>query len=61
LAKSSPPPWRRDHLRRGAYGLHLASVLARCGFAQVAKLTDPDEGPVWRWELRLDDHAGQHA
>ena len=37
------------------------SVLARCGFARVAQLTDPDEGPVWRWELRLDDHAGQRA
>ena len=31
------------------------SVLARCGFARAAELTDPDEGPVWRWELRLDD------
>ncbi len=37
------------------------SVLARCGFARVAELTDPDEGPVWRWELRLDDNAGQRA
>jgi RimJ/RimL family protein N-acetyltransferase len=35
------------------------SVLAKCGFARVAELTDPDEGPVWRWELRLDDVAGQ--
>ena len=32
-----------------------ASVLARCGFAKVAELIDPDEGPVWRWELHLDE------
>ena len=31
------------------------SVLARCGFAQVAELIDPDEGPVWRWEHHLED------
>lgn len=35
------------------------SVLARCGFTRVAELTDPDEGPVWRRELRLDDNARQ--
>ena len=34
------------------------SVLVRCGFAKVAELTDPDEGPVWRWELHLESHAG---
>jgi [ribosomal protein S5]-alanine N-acetyltransferase len=34
------------------------SVVARCGFAKVAELIDPDKGPVWRWELRLEDHAG---
>lgn len=28
-------------------------VLARCGFRRTAELTDPDEGPVWRWELDL--------
>ena len=28
-------------------------VLERCGFNRTAELTDPDEGPVWRWELRL--------
>ena len=62
----------RDRVRRArAAGLHMAfahtlaaesasaSVLARCGFARVAELTDPDEGPVWRWELRLDENAGQ--
>jgi RimJ/RimL family protein N-acetyltransferase len=37
------------------------TVLARCGFARVAELTDPEEGPVWRWELRLDRHAGPRA
>jgi len=33
------------------------SVLARCGFVQVSELIDPDEGPVWHWELHLEDHA----
>lgn len=28
------------------------SVLARCGFLKVDELADPDDGPVWRWELR---------
>lgn len=28
-------------------------VLARCGFTRTAELDDPDEGRVWRWELRL--------
>lgn len=32
------------------------SVLARSGFVQVSELIDPDEGPVWRWELHLEDH-----
>lgn len=27
------------------------SVLRRCGFSKVAELDDPDDGPVWRWEL----------
>lgn len=30
------------------------SVLRRCGFRKVADLVDPDEGPVWRWELDLE-------
>jgi RimJ/RimL family protein N-acetyltransferase len=34
------------------------SELARYGFAKVAELIDPDEGPVWRWELRPERHAG---
>lgn len=25
-------------------------VLERCGFARVAQVEDPDDGPVWRWE-----------
>jgi hypothetical protein len=28
-------------------------VLTRCGFTRTAELTDPDEGRVWRWELRI--------
>ena len=28
-------------------------VLTRCGFTKTAELDDPDEGRVWRWELRL--------
>ncbi|HEV2068935.1 MAG TPA: hypothetical protein VGR26_03985 [Acidimicrobiales bacterium] len=31
------------------------SVLVRCGFANVAEVLDPDDGPVWRWELSLPD------
>lgn len=29
------------------------SVLRRCGFMDVGELIDPDDGAVWRWELRL--------
>ncbi len=29
------------------------SVLARCGFTKVDELVDPDDGPVWRWKIRL--------
>jgi RimJ/RimL family protein N-acetyltransferase len=29
-------------------------VLERCEFAFAGEITDPDEGPVWRWELALD-------
>lgn len=31
------------------------SVLLRCGFAHVADLVDPNDGPIWRWELSLPD------
>jgi tRNA-Thr(GGU) m(6)t(6)A37 methyltransferase TsaA len=29
------------------------TVLARCGFAKVGEAVDPDDGPVWRWEVSL--------
>lgn len=29
------------------------AVLSRCGFTRAAELDDPDEGPVWRWEIQL--------
>ena len=29
------------------------SVLERNGFSMVEVIEDPDEGPVWRWELHL--------
>jgi RimJ/RimL family protein N-acetyltransferase len=29
-------------------------VLTRCGFTRTAELADPDEGQVWRWELRIE-------
>jgi RimJ/RimL family protein N-acetyltransferase len=34
---------------------HNAStkVLTRCGFDHVGDAVDPDEGPVWRWDLAL--------
>lgn len=71
-AGASPPPSCVELVRRARVaGLHMVvahtlaaesastSVLARCGFARVAELTDPDEGPVWRLELRLDENAAQ--
>jgi ribosomal-protein-alanine N-acetyltransferase len=35
-------------------------VLEKCGFRHTGSVVDPDDGPVWRWELRrvsqlLDD------
>ena len=30
------------------------AVLTRCGFARVGDVVDPDDGPLWRWELSLD-------
>lgn len=30
-----------------------AKVLQRCGFTRTAELIDPDDGPVWRWELQI--------
>ena len=29
------------------------AVLRRCGFTRAAQVEDPEEGPVWRWELPL--------
>jgi [ribosomal protein S5]-alanine N-acetyltransferase len=29
------------------------SVLRKSGFERTDELVDPDEGPIWRWELRL--------
>lgn len=29
------------------------AVLRKCGFSKVIDLVDPEDGPVWRWELRL--------
>jgi RimJ/RimL family protein N-acetyltransferase len=26
-------------------------VLTKCGFRKTAEVVDPDDGPVWRWEL----------
>lgn len=31
-----------------------AQVLTKCGFRRVGEFTDPDDGPVWRWEKRID-------
>jgi ribosomal-protein-alanine N-acetyltransferase len=29
------------------------AILERLGFVRVGEVVDPDEGPVWRWELEL--------
>lgn len=47
---------RADGLRKAiAHTLPVASastaVLRRCGFTMKATVDDPDEGPVWKWEL----------
>ncbi len=31
------------------------SVLARCGFHRVSEVVDPDDGPLWRWEMALGE------
>jgi RimJ/RimL family protein N-acetyltransferase len=28
------------------------SVLQKCGFEKVEELNDPDEGSIWKWELK---------
>lgn len=38
------------------------AVLAKAGFAKVADVDDPDDGPIWRWERSLQarrDQVGQ--
>ena len=30
------------------------SVLTKLGFVQTVEILDPDDGPIWRWELALD-------
>jgi RimJ/RimL family protein N-acetyltransferase len=31
-----------------------ARVLARCGFERAGEVVDPDDGLVWRWEMRRE-------
>ncbi len=31
---------------------HSVSVLRKCGFKYVAEISDPEDGLIWRWELR---------
>src|SRR5687767_3376140 len=28
-------------------------VLVKCGFQPVGQVVDPEDGPVWRWEIRI--------
>lgn len=35
-------------------------ILERCGWSKVADLTDPDDGPLWRWELDRESHEKKH-
>ena len=32
-------------------------VLRKCGFVHIGDVVDPEDGPVWRWELRAQ-HIG---
>ena len=34
-------------------------ILAHCGMVKVADLIDPDEGPVWRWEIDRETYERQ--
>jgi RimJ/RimL family protein N-acetyltransferase len=49
----------RQGVRR-VYGLTLAEmsastrVLQKVGFSLAGESTDPDDGPVWRWEIEVD-------
>ncbi|TWU15033.1 Acetyltransferase (GNAT) family protein [Novipirellula galeiformis] len=29
-------------------------VLTRCGFRNMGEVIDPDDGPVWRWEIQRE-------
>lgn len=33
-------------------------VLAKCGFAWLGEVIDPEDGPVWRWELARGRESG---
>ena len=41
-----------------AHTLPLANastrVLTRCGFRHIGEVIDPDDGPVWRWEIHKE-------
>ncbi|HJQ54215.1 MAG TPA: GNAT family protein [Gemmatimonadaceae bacterium] len=37
------------------------SVLAKCGFVFTGEVDDPDDGRVWRWELRSDGDGSGRA
>lgn len=30
------------------------TVLRRCDFSKVSEFVDPDDGPIWRWEVKLN-------
>jgi [ribosomal protein S5]-alanine N-acetyltransferase len=42
-----------NRLRAHTVPVHCAStrILMKCGFSHVGEVEDPEEGPVWRWEL----------
>jgi RimJ/RimL family protein N-acetyltransferase len=37
------------------------TVLQRCGMKKVGELIDPDDGPIWRWEVRRALSDAPHA
>jgi RimJ/RimL family protein N-acetyltransferase len=34
------------------------TVLQRCGMKRVSELVDPNDGPIWRWEVRRGRQPG---
>ena len=36
-------------------------VLTKCGFERVGEVVDPEDGLVWRWELRPPEASGLSA